>query len=629
MNKPNQIQIYPKIDLKLGIKSSLPHIKAVVGLFLLLWEANDRPAELIYSQETTDNLIELSDACYASILSYTADILDVNADMKILYENNLFKSQIEALNVATELFWGIGSIRFLDDSLNLSSERTGGRRYLKKIIYSSNVDLIHIAFEGNITEYKKVLLNWCGFDIYIDEELEARLIKMLTIFSELCIFKLSDNNEDIIFNQSSIYSKLLEHNSSVSLVSDKEPKGAFRILKNVLGESLNFALTYNRSQDVQSSLNLPELANYKNRVDKYLSLCRLLEFNELDSSTNNIVNQIEDVKENRMFQLPYQRIFFGAPGTGKSYKLNQEAEKHFAGHYARVTFHPNYMYGNFVGQYKPYPAEDNPEKITYRFVPGVLLNQLVEALKNPEENYLVIIEEINRANVAAVFGDLFQLLDRDGTGNSEYSISTTKEVQDYLRNEAFKDISLDLNVEKRLGDEFSNLYLPNNLFIWATMNSADQGVMPMDTAFKRRWEFEYTDVNEIPKSDSGRFESYYFEMSSGAKYSWNEYREAVNAKLSKLNIAEDKLLGPYFITKSILESDDKKHITAVIKNKVLMYLYEDAAKAYRGKLFAEGIYGTYSQLCKAFDNNPLTIFAEAIDIDEVESKVSREEKDGD
>lgn len=629
MNKPNQIQIYPKIDLKLGIKSSLPHIKAVVGLFLLLWEANDRPAELIYSQETTDNLIELSDACYASILSYTADILGVNADMKILYENNLFKSQIEALNVATELFWGIGSIRFLDDSLNLSSERTGGRRYLKKIIYSSNVDLIHIAFEGNITEYKKVLLNWCGFDIYIDEELEDRLIKMLTIFSELCIFKLSDNNEDIIFNQSSIYSKLLEHNSSVSLVSDKEPKGAFRILKNVLGESLNFALTYNRSQDVQSSLNLPELANYKNRVDKYLSLCRLLEFNELDSSTNNIVNQIEDVKENRMFQLPHQRIFFGAPGTGKSYKLNQAAEEHFAGHYARVTFHPNYMYGNFVGQYKPYPAEDNPEKITYRFVPGVLLNQLVEALKNPEENYLVIIEEINRANVAAVFGDLFQLLDRDGTGNSEYSISTTKEVQDYLKNEAFKYISLDANVQTRLGEEFSNLYLPNNLFIWATMNSADQGVMPMDTAFKRRWEFEYTGVNEISKSDRGRFESYYFEMSSGAKYSWNEYREAVNAKLSKLNIAEDKLLGPYFITKSILESDDKKHITAVIKNKVLMYLYEDAAKAYRGKLFAEGTYGTYSQLCSAFDNNPLTIFVEPINIYDVESKVSRNEEDGD
>ncbi|MDY5253056.1 AAA family ATPase [Veillonella caviae] len=341
------------------------------------------------------------------------------------------------------------------------------------------------------------------------------------------------------------------------------------------------------------------------------------------------IKQYTEFLKSKAISLPYQRIFFGAPGTGKSYKLNQEAEKYFAGHYARVTFHPNYMYGNFVGQYKPYPAEDNPEKITYRFVPGVLLTQLVEALKNPQENFLVIIEEINRANVAAVFGDLFQLLDRDGTGNSEYSISTTKEVQDYLRNEAFKDISLDLNVEKRLGDEFSNLYLPNNLFIWATMNSADQGVMPMDTAFKRRWEFEYTDVNEIPKSDSGRFESYYFEMSSGAKYSWNEYREAVNAKLSKLNIAEDKLLGPYFITKSILESDDKKHITAVIKNKVLMYLYEDAAKAYRGKLFAEGIYGTYSQLCKAFDNNPLTIFAEAIDIDEVESKVSREEKDGD
>lgn len=351
--------------------------------------------------------------------------------------------------------------------------------------------------------------------------------------------------------------------------------------------------------------------------------------NDNNRQPNASIKQYMEFLKSRLINLPYQRIFFGAPGTGKSYKLNQEAEEHFAGHYTRVTFHPNYMYGNFVGQYKPYPAEDNLEKITYRFVPGVLLTQLVEALKNPQENFLVIIEEINRANVAAVFGDLFQLLDRDGTGNSEYSISTTKEVQDYLRNEAFKDISLDLNVQKRLGDEFSNLYLPNNLFIWATMNSADQGVMPMDTAFKRRWEFEYTGVNDIVASDRAQFESYYFEMSSGSKYSWNEYREAVNAKLSKLNIAEDKLLGPYFITKSILESDDKKHITAVIKNKVLMYLYEDAAKAYRGKLFAEGTYGTYSQLCSAFDNNPLTIFVEPINIYDVESKVSLEEKDGD
>lgn len=315
---------------------------------------------------------------------------------------------------------------------------------------------------------------------------------------------------------------------------------------------------------------------------------------------------------------PHQRIFFGAPGTGKSYKLNQEASQCFEYNFKRVTFHPNYMYSNFVGQYKPYPAEDNTEKITYKFVPGVLIRQIVESLKNPDKNYLVIIEEINRANVAAVFGDLFQLLDRTSEGESEYSITVTKELQDYFKNEAFNNNSLPVDIENKLND-FSELYLPHNLYIWATMNSADQGVMPMDTAFKRRWEFTYLGVNEAADNNIEEFNAYVFEV-NGEKYNWDVYRRAINDRLSKLNIPEDKLLGPYFLSKNILSNGNKSYIADALKNKVLMYLYEDAGRAFRGRLFREGTYNTYSQLCAEFDKDPLSIFKEPIEISESSSE---------
>ena len=330
----------------------------------------------------------------------------------------------------------------------------------------------------------------------------------------------------------------------------------------------------------------------------------------------NVVSSFEPTPA--LNSLSHQRIFFGAPGTGKSYKLNQDANHYFGNNFKRVTFHSNYLYSNFVGQYKPYPAEDNPEKITYKFVPGVLIRQIVESLKNPDKNYLVIIEEINRANVAAVFGDLFQLLDRTSDGESEYSITITKELQDYFKNEAFNNNSLPVNIENKLND-FSELYLPHNLYIWATMNSADQGVMPMDTAFKRRWEFTYLGVNEAADNNTEEFNAYVFEV-NGETYNWDMYRRGINDRLSRLNIPEDKLLGPYFLSKNILTNENKSYIADVLKNKVLMYLYEDAGRAFRGRLFREGSYNTYSQLCAEFDKDPLSIFKEPIEISESSSE---------
>ena len=183
------------------------------------------------------------------------------------------------------------------------------------------------------------------------------------------------------------------------------------------------------------------------------------------------------------------------------------------------------------------------------------MKQLVKAFKNPNKNYLLLIEEINRANVAAVFGDVFQLLDRDETGESEYFIATSKELQEYLIKE-FKDVELSEEVSNKLEKDFSRLYLPSNLYIWATMNSADQGVMLMDTAFRRRWEFKYLGINDAADANKEDFANYIFKINSTETVKWDEFRRELNKKLSSLNIPEDKLIGPYFISKSILEGTD-------------------------------------------------------------------------
>lgn len=376
----------------------------------------------------------------------------------------------------------------------------------------------------------------------------------------------------------------------------------------------------------------------------------LIQDNSDDGVDDSDCNDDDNAEANFIaIDKPHQRIFFGAPGTGKSYLLNKEATEYFGNHFERVTFHPNYMYGNFVGSFKPFPkilttttgetkcdADGNiQEVITYEYVPGILMQQLVKAYKNPNQNYLLLIEEINRANVASVFGDVFQLLDRTSNGSSEYGIAASKEIQAYL-NKEFENVQLSNEVESRLGENYSRLYLPSNFYIWASMNSADQGVMPMDTAFRRRWNFAYVGVNMAADANANEFKAYKFKLGKDREETanWDEFRRAINTKLSSLKIAEDKLLGSYFISKSILETKDLDQITDNIKNKVLMYLYEDAAKPFRNSLFANNKASTYSQLCDSFEQDALGIFNGGIDVtilsnDKVDSEADNSQDNGD
>lgn len=311
----------------------------------------------------------------------------------------------------------------------------------------------------------------------------------------------------------------------------------------------------------------------------------------------------------------YNRIIFGAPGTGKSYGLEQDRKKLLQndtiGGYERVTFHPDYSYAQFVGTYKPV---SEGRDIYYRFVPGPFMRVYAEALKNGRSDnpqpYVLLIEEINRANVAAVFGDVFQLLDRDEDGVSQYEIEASEDIKKYL-------------VEQLGGqpENYSKIRVPNNMFIWATMNSADQGVFPMDTAFKRRWDFTYIGVNDNDGEIAGKT----VEIGSGTtrqRVEWNKLRKAINNYLAGKGINEDKQLGPYFLSRNIVVPEngteiDSERFCTVFKNKVIMYLFEDAAKQKRKDLFKGCFenYNRYSEICHEFDHKGIGIFNEVIQRD--------------
>ena len=330
--------------------------------------------------------------------------------------------------------------------------------------------------------------------------------------------------------------------------------------------------------------------------------------------------------------LPRNVIYFGAPGTGKSFNLNKDKDIKFSSEidYERVTFHPDYSYANFVGTYKPRPKKDEDgnktDDITYEYVPGPFMRSLVNALLNPEKPFLLIIEEINRANVAAVFGDVFQLLDRDQNQESKFPIETTEDMRTFLEDELKEAIDNDKNLKDYLlpilNEDYSRIKIPSNMFIWATMNSADQGVFPMDTAFKRRWDFEYFGINR----DDDLIEHIKVNLND-QEISWNDIRKAINNELLTYKINEDKLLGPFFAFNEYVDEeefekiDDEKfeeNFRKVFKNKIIMYLFEDAAKAKRDLLFSGVKEKTkknnviYSEVCDIFDTYDLEIFSDNI-----------------
>ena len=331
---------------------------------------------------------------------------------------------------------------------------------------------------------------------------------------------------------------------------------------------------------------------YSNAVAFYLCF---LNAKRLFSDTQNTI-----VERKKIAEVSLQQIFYGAPGTGKSHIINELTKGESV---IRTTFHPDSDYSTFVGAYKPtmgllpicnelgQPMEIgssvlHKEQIIYEFVDQAFLQAYVNAWKyyadNSEEikKQYLIIEEINRGNCAQIFGDLFQLLDRNDYGFSVYPINADKDMKKHLE-KAFKGVRIDnadsinqhykgRNVVKEVLDG-DILLLPNNLYIWATMNTSDQSLFPIDSAFKRRWEWQYMPIGK-GYDENGQEIKWAIEGAT-QKYDWWSFLEKINAQVGEATQSEDKKLGFFFCKATDGVISAEKFV-----GKVIFYLWNDVFK---------------------------------------------------
>lgn len=303
--------------------------------------------------------------------------------------------------------------------------------------------------------------------------------------------------------------------------------------------------------------------------DTFESFINIFDSRPYLNSTNNVQEHVCDTESSVR---PLQQIFYGAPGTGKSHTVDKDYVKD--NKCFRVTFHPDTDYASFVGCYKPKMGGPTGEDITYSFVPQVFLNAYIYAWNHPDKPTYLVIEELNRGNCAQIFGDIFQLLDRQNTchlGYSKYTINADSDITTYLSSE-LEDKERYEKVIREIYDlkefDFCILALPSNLNILATMNTSDQSLFPIDSAFKRRWEMEYVGVNYVDA------EQFIVEIDEAHRYSWADILKGLNRYIKQEKHSTNKILGNRFV-----QANENNVISAVaFRDKVLFFLFNDVFK---------------------------------------------------
>lgn len=554
---------YPQ-NARLGIKSSLSNLKRVVSLVYLLYLANGRKGKIDYSEEYADGAttkIRLKDAYKAFVSAFFAA---GEADSAIA-ANPLITSQLEPLQVGLELVFQLGKINFVAKKAS-SAERTGGSRFAKTITFSKNIVFLDVYFSALPEDKrKKVLASWMKNE-ESGTDADSALYQMLTAFTENLKMSVDDGTANRTFEQEGLYKELLAGNNVIGKDAH-EDVGPLRIYKSFVKESMHPYVQFQNNEFALKGNN-DKLSNYLSLVSTALDL--------MISEIPEEAAKAEDPKETDTSE---QTIFYGCPGTGKSHEVREIAEgdegkkiiwytkpnnpmdvgerldkqptaeekKTLTNNIFRTTFHPDYDYATFVGSYKPTKNEN--DQLDYKFIPQVFTNAYVAALKHPDDPIYLIIEEINRGNCAQIFGDLFQLLDRTD-GVSDYEMKPDAELARYLAS---------------VGVPSETLSLPKNLHIYATMNTSDQSLFPMDSAFKRRWamEFKAIDYNHTKASK--------FTITIGKKqFQWTQFLRMANEMILGATSSEDKQMGEFFIKDSVSEKE--------FTNKVMFYLWNDVCK---------------------------------------------------
>ena len=352
-------------------------------------------------------------------------------------------------------------------------------------------------------------------------------------------------------------------------------------------------------QDIIDSLNNNEEFKQYEKTGSYQYSNALKTYMRFLCAKELFSNEAKKVKFPS--NLTLQQIYYGAPGTGKSKTIKDLT---FGESVIRTTFHPDSDYASFVGTYKPITEEVvlrdcygkkvidddtkevvKEERIAYKFIPQAFLEAYVNAWKklgSGKKQYL-IIEEINRGNCAQIFGDLFQLLDRNEYGFSDYPIVADKDMQKYLEKEfAGWEITNKDEINQLYGEanmvnlimKGERLVLPSNLYIWATMNTSDQSLFPIDSAFKRRWDWKYVPIREGRDKETNAPLNWY--INTGDKqYDWWSFISKVNKLIGSLTNSEDKKLGYFFC-----KAKDGEIDADLFVSKVIFYLWNDVFKDY-------------------------------------------------
>lgn len=551
MSNPIPFKQRKAIEALTGIKSSLNQLRSIVALMYLFYRVSGYSSRIRYCIQTSDNKLTIED----DLLEKVENFLGVKDLKQTILRNPLFITQYEALYVGITLLYRLGKITMPGRSVTI--ERTGGNRYPKEVFFAGNMVFLDLILQGFPNEVlKQSLISWLNNNKSENSDFERRVTSFLSLITIHTQFKIrTEDDKGLYFQTEGLYSALSSGVTDLQIVDAHEYVGPTRIYNNVLKENLDpwIKIANNGTLEFTDASN-PTATVISDIITTTLDICNVRIDNNDDNEKVSIDEEDSNVNETA------QIIYYGCPGTGKSRTvkkltegLNDEKIIHYDDpelptNVYRTTFHPDYDYATFVGCYKPVKVDG---QLDYKFIPQVFTKAYATACLHKGDQVYLIIEEINRGNCAQIFGDLFQLLDRKN-GVSEYPIVADSELSKYLR---------DKGVESNI-----KLKLPDNLHIYATMNTSDQSLFPMDSAFKRRWAMEYVSINY----ENEEAAKYTITLENGKVYKWVDFLRIINDKISIATDSEDKQMGEFFIKSSVQSSE--------FKNKVMFYLWSEICR---------------------------------------------------
>ena len=505
---------------------------------------------------------------------------------------------------------------------NLSNYVKNGMLLSKDIIWESknddeqasnyNVYGIHITLENSALndENPHICIGWSGLgdlsNINSKDELKNHYLKL---YPNVNKYALGQNISQIwLFkNEAQIGDYIVYFDKTVAHIG--KIVGEYEYLKEVENQDKDY-VNNRKVEWIKDILykDLPE--DYRNSAKTQKSFFKLSSYRSLieDIINNKVIESSDDTNSDEGIPFDFDSstikngnnlIVYGTPGCGKSYYVEHVLLNGYPKeNYIRTTFFADYTNTDFVGQILPFVEG---EKVTYKFNPGPFTLALAQAIRKPNERVALVIEELNRGSAASIFGDIFQLLDRK-EGISEYPIKN-------------------MNLINYLNDEFSGVYkfekirIPSNLFIYATMNTSDQNVFTLDTAFKRRWEFKKL-KNEF--RNDPEFQRLYIPSLLPLDVTWEQLVNAINEYMLELtdNLNnEDKQIGVYFVDKTGMRNDNatisSQDDTEKFAYKVLEYLWDDVSKFSREKWFQEDI-KSLDQLVERYLKNGIEVFSDEL-----------------